>query len=32
MCGREDSMLAVKEVLLCCGRNRGVAKYEFFSI
>jgi hypothetical protein len=28
MCGGEDPTPAVKEVLLCGGRDRGIAKYE----
>ena len=27
-CGREDHMFAAKEVPLCGGRDRGVAKYR----
>jgi len=30
MCGREDLMLAAKEVSLYDGYNRGVLKYRFF--
>jgi len=28
-CGREDHMLIAKEVLLCGGRDREIAKYRF---